>query len=144
MRCHMRSPKGKGLNLLISNSVAEMYFPAYFLDNKNVYRLLKLGHLTTLALPKRLYIIFIWAELSQRDPITIVNTLQYTVCICWRAKGCTLLCGFTLILNNWFQNRPRLLVLTCWQRDDKLEVFWDHKWWVKLHKKVFRMNEWWV
>ena len=132
-RCHTSSPKGKGQNLLISNSVSEMYFPAFWLANTNVHRLLKPGHLPTPELPKRLSLIFLYAELSQRYPIPIVKTLQYTVCICWRKMGFTLLFGFSVILNNWFQNRPPLLALNFWQRDEKLEVFWEHKWWVKLN-----------
>ena len=53
MRCHISSPKGKGRNLLISNSVAEIYFPACCLANQNVHRFLKSGHLTTTALSKQ-------------------------------------------------------------------------------------------
>ena len=48
----MISPKGKGRNILISNSVAEIYFPACLLANKNVHRLLNPGHLPNPALPK--------------------------------------------------------------------------------------------
>ena len=135
LRCHTSSPKGKCRNLLIYNSVAEMYFPACWLANANIHRLIKPGHLPTPTLPKRISIFFLWEEFSWRAPTEIVNPLQYTVCIFWRAIGCTLLFGFALILHYWFQNRPPFLVLTCWQRDENLEVFWDHKLWVKLHLK---------
>ena len=125
MRCHTSSPKCKGQNLLGSNWVAGMYFPVYWLDNPNVHRFLKLGHLPNPALPKRPYRIFIWAKFSWRSLIPIVNPLQYTLCICWIPMGCTLLFGFTIILHNWFQNRPPLLVLNYWKRCDKLEFFWS-------------------
>ena len=136
LRCHTSSPMGKGRNILSSNSVAEMYFQSCCFPNKNLHRLLKPVHLPIPALPKRIYLILLWVELSRRAPTPIVNPLQYTVCICWRSMGCTLLFGFTVILHNLFQNFPPLLVLNYWQRDDKLEVFWEHKWWVKLHKKM--------
>ena len=128
LRCHTSYPTGKCLNLLSSNVVAGMYFPDWWLANQNLHWLLKPGHLPTPALPKRLSLIFLWAELSRRDPILIVNPLQYTVCICWREIGFTLLFGFAIILHSLFQNRPPLLVMTCWQLDYKLEVFWEHKW----------------
>ena len=144
MMCHTRYPKDKSRNQLSSNSVAEMYLPDRWLENKDVLRLLKPGHLPTPALPKRISLIFLLEEFYQRAPIPIVNTLQYKVCICWRTMGCTLLFGFAAILHNLFQNWPVLLVLTCWQRDEKLEVFWENKWWVKLHKKVFWKNIWWL
>ena len=127
------TPKGKDRNLLSSNSEAEIYFPDCLLANQNLHRLLKRGHLPTPALPKRLSLIFLWAELSRNAPIPIVKPLQYTVCICWRGMGFTLLFGFTVILHNLFQNQTSLLVITCWQCDEKLEVLWEHKWWVKLH-----------
>ena len=128
LRWHTISPKGKGQILLSSNSVAEMYLPASRLDNQNVHRLLKPVHLPTPALPKRISLIFLWEELSWRDPITIVNPLQYKVCIFWRTMGCKLLFGLAVILHNWFQYFPPLLVLTRLQHYDKLEVFWENKW----------------
>ena len=85
--------------------------------------MLKPGHLPTPALTKRISLIFLWVELYRMDPTPIVNPLQYTVCIFWKEMGCTLLFGFAVILHSWFQNRPPLLVLTCWQCDDKLNVF---------------------
>ena len=54
LRCHTRSPKVEGRNLLISYSVAGAKLPAYWLANPNVLQLLILGHLPTAALPKRL------------------------------------------------------------------------------------------
>ena len=111
LRCHTSSPKGRGRNLLISNSVAEIYFPACLLDNKNLHRLLDSGHLPTPEIPKRLSIIFLWADFYRRAPTPIVNPLQYTVCICCREMACTLLFGFAALLNNLFQNFPSLIVL---------------------------------
>ena len=73
MRCHKSSLKGKCQNLIISNSVAGEYLPAYWLSNPKLHWLLNPGQLTTTALPKRLYLIFIWQEFSQRDPIPIFN-----------------------------------------------------------------------
>ena len=137
MRCQTSYPKGKGQKLMSSNSVAEMYFPACFLTNQTYTSCRKPGHITTPALPRRLYLILLWAELSQRALIPIVNPLQYTVSICWKEMGCTLLFGFSVILHNLFQNRPPLLVLNCWQCDEKLEVFWEHKRWVKLNIEFF-------
>ena len=135
LRCHTSSPEGKGQNLISYNLVSEMYILACLLANQNLHRLLDTGHLPTTALPKRFSLILLWGKLSQRAPIPIVNPLQYTVRIYWREKGCTLLFVFTAALHNWFQNRNSLLVLTCWLRDDKLEVFWKHKLLVKLHLK---------
>ena len=121
-----------------------MYLPACLLSNQNVHQLLKTVHLTTTALPKSISLIFLWERFSQRDTIPIVNPLQYTVCIFWRAMGCTLLFGFVAVLHYWFQNLPYLFVLYCWERDVKLELIWEHKWWVKLHEKLFWKNIWWV
>ena len=81
LRCHKSSPKEKCQNLLSSNSVAEMYFPACLLANQNVHQLLNLGHLTTPDIPKRLSLIFLWVELFQRDPIPIVDSLLKPDCI---------------------------------------------------------------
>ena len=78
-RWHTSSPKGKGQNLISSNSLGEIYFPDCWLANPNIQRLLTLGHLTTPALPKRISIIFLWEEFSQRDTIHIVNPLLNTV-----------------------------------------------------------------
>ena len=144
MRSTRDSLKGKGRNLLSSNSLVEMYLPAFFLANRNVHRLLKPGHLPTTTLPRRISLIFLWAEFYRSAPLPIVNPIQYTVCICWREMGCTLLFGFAVILHNLFQNRPPLLVLTCWQCDEKLEVFWEHKLWVNLLKKLFWKNRRWL
>ena len=113
LRCHTRSPKVKGQNLLIYNSVAEIYFPACWLDNKNLHQLLYPGHLPTSALPKSLSQIFLWVEFFRRAPIPIVNPLQCTVCICWMVMEFILLFEFSLILQYWFQNLPLPLVLTC-------------------------------
>ena len=127
MRCHMRPPKEKCGNLISSNSVVGMYFPACWLFNPNVHRLLKPVHLSTPTLPNILYLIFLRAGFFLRDPIPIFNSLVYTVCICWREMGFTLLFGFAVILHYLYKNWPPLLVLTCWQRDEKLEVFCEHK-----------------
>ena len=54
LRCHTSSPKGRGRNLLISNSVAGAKLPASWLANPNVHRLLIPVHLPTPVLPKRL------------------------------------------------------------------------------------------
>ena len=80
MRCHTRPPKGKSQNILSSNSVAVVYIQSSRLDNPNVHQLLNPVHLPTPDLPKRLSLIFLWAEFSRRAPISIVNTLLYTVC----------------------------------------------------------------
>ena len=75
LRCHTSSPKGKDRNLISSNSVMGACFPAYQLANPNVHRLLTQVQLPTPALLKRIYLIFIWQELSQRAPILIFNPL---------------------------------------------------------------------
>ena len=142
MKCHMSSSKGKVRNLLRCISVAEIYFQACLLANQNVHCLLKPGQLPSTALPKRISLIFICTELYWRAPIPVFNTLQYTVYICWREMGCTLLFCFAAVLHNWFQNLLSILVMNYWQRDDKLGVFWEHKWWVKLYEICFgRIND---
>ena len=81
LRCHSISPKGKVRNLMISNLVVGVYILAYWFSNTNVHRLLKSVQLPSYALPKRLSIIFLWAEFSIRGPIYIVNIVLYTFCI---------------------------------------------------------------
>ena len=133
LRCNTISPKGKGQNLISSNLIAGIYLPASLFTNTNVHTLLNPGHLPTTALPKRLSLIFLWTEFPRRDPIPIVNPLLYTVCIFegwWSAHSYLF---FSVRLHDWFRNRPPLLMLNYWQRDDKLKVFWEHKLWVKLH-----------
>ena len=39
------------------------------------------GQLTNTALPKRISLIFLWAEFDQRDPMPIVKPLPKTVCV---------------------------------------------------------------
>ena len=56
----MSFPKGKGRNLISSNSVAGMYLPAYWLANQNVHWLLNIENLPTPALHKRISLIFLW------------------------------------------------------------------------------------
>ena len=82
------------------------------------------GHLTTTAFPKRLYLIFLWAEWSQRDPIPIVDPLLKIVCIfvvLWGAHYYFSSTKYNKITYN-FQNRPPLLVMAFWQCNDKLNV----------------------
>ena len=109
----MSFPKGKGWNLISSNSVAGVYLPAYWLSNTDIHRLLNPGHLPTPALPQRLSLIFLWAEFSQRAPIPIFNPLQDTVYIVrgiWSAHS-----YLALPKNNkgtyWFWNK---LISLCW------------------------------
>ena len=77
----MRSPKGKVQNLIISNTVAGVCLPDSWLDNPNVHLLLNLGHLSTPALTKMIYLIFLWAEFFRRGPIPVVNPSLYKVCL---------------------------------------------------------------
>ena len=79
LRCHTSSPQGEDQNLISSNSVVGVYLPAWWLANPNIHQLLNPGQLLTAALPRRFSIIFLWAELSRRDPIPIVNPLLKTV-----------------------------------------------------------------
>ena len=81
LRCHTSSPKGKGRNLISSNSLDRAQLTAYWLENQNVHRLLNPGQLPTHAVPKRLSLIFLLTVFSQRDPIPIVNSIIDTVCI---------------------------------------------------------------
>ena len=62
LRCHTISLKGKCQNLLSSYSVVDANLPNSQLANTSIYQLLILGQLTTTALPKRLSLIFLWAE----------------------------------------------------------------------------------
>ena len=115
MRCHTSSPKGKGQNLISSNSVAGAQLPDCWLDNPNVHQLLNPGQLTTPALPKRFSVIFLWAELSQRAPISIINPPLKTVCIFggrWDAHSYLDSPKNNKKTDN-FRNRPPILVLTC-------------------------------
>ena len=52
----MSSPKGKGQNLLNSNSVAGENLQNIWLSDPNVHQLLVPGHLTNSALPNSLYL----------------------------------------------------------------------------------------
>ena len=75
MRCHTSSPKGKGRNLISSNSLLGAQLPACWLANPDVHRFLNPGQLTTPALPKRISVIFLWTEFFQRYHIPIFNPL---------------------------------------------------------------------
>ena len=81
LMCHTIYPKENPQNLLSYYSVSGEKLPDSWLDNPNVHRLLMPVQLPTPALPNRLSLIFIWAELSQRAPIPIANPLLDTVCI---------------------------------------------------------------
>ena len=81
MRYHMSSPKGKFRNLISSNSVAGAQLSAYCLANTNVCRFLTPLQLPTPELPKRLSIIFLRKQFSQRGAIPMVNPLLNIVCI---------------------------------------------------------------
>ena len=112
-RCHTSPSKGKSWNLISSNSVADVYLLGYWLANPNVHRLLKTVHLSTPALPRRLSVIFLWEELSQRALIPILNTLLDIICIVggrWGAHS-----YLALLKNNrvtyLFWNR---LLSLCW------------------------------
>ena len=82
LRWHTISSKVKDQNLIKYNSVAGEQIPACWLANPNIHQLLKPTQLPTTALPKRLSVIFLWAEFYQRDPIPIFNPLLKTVRIC--------------------------------------------------------------
>ena len=97
MRCHTHYPEGKDQNLIISNSVAGAYLLDYWLESPNVHRLLIPGQLTNPALTNMPYLIFLWTEISQRDPIPMVNPLLKIVYIFWKVMGFTLIFGFTKI-----------------------------------------------
>ena len=78
----------------------------------------------TPALPKRLSLIFLWAEFSRRDAIPIVYSILKTVCIFgrkWGAHSYSTSPKYNKITDK-FRYRPPLLVLTCLQCDDKLNV----------------------
>ena len=77
LRCHMVYPKFKVRNLISSNSVAGAYILALLLANPNLHRLLKPVKLPTPVLLKRISLIFLWEDFSQRDTIPIVNALLY-------------------------------------------------------------------
>ena len=87
IRCHTSSLKCKFRNLLSSNSLARAQLPAQWLANPNVHWLITPEKLPTPALPKRLSLIFIWAELSRRARIPIFNILLNTVCIVGGRQG---------------------------------------------------------
>ena len=115
MRCHKKSLKGKGQNLISSNSVAWAYLLSCWLSNPNVHRLLIPGQLPTNALNKRLSPILLWAESPQRNPINIVNTILKTVCVFggrWGAHYYLASPKYKNITNN-LQNRLPFLVLNC-------------------------------
>ena len=81
LRRHTISLKGKGRNIISSTSVAGAQLLDYWLANTNVHQLLKLGYLPTLLLPNTISPIFLWAEFSQRNHITIDNPLLNIVYI---------------------------------------------------------------
>ena len=123
--CHTSPLKGKIPNLIRSISLAGAQLPACWLDNKNLHRLLKLGKMTNPVLPKRISLILLWAEFPQIDPIQIVNPLPNTVYIFgrqWGAQSYLASLKNNKELDN-FRNWPPILVLTCWQYDEKLIVF---------------------
>ena len=112
-RCHMRSPKKKGQNPINSNSVAGAYIQACCFANPNIQWFLMPGQLPTPVLIKRIYIIFLWTELSKRYPIPIVNLLLKTVCVfgvLWGAHSYPASPKYNNI-TNYFRNRLPLLVL---------------------------------
>ena len=81
--------------------------------------------MTNPVLPKRISLILLWAEFPQRDPIQIVNPLPNTVYIFgrqWGAQSYLASLKNNKELDN-FRNWPPILVLTCWQYDEKLIVF---------------------
>ena len=115
LMCHTSSPKGKSQNLLSSNSVAGAYPLACWLANPNVHRLLMTGKLLTPALTKRLSLIIIWSEFSQRAPIPIVNRILkmvYNFGGRWVAKYYSASPKYNKTTNN-FRNRLPTLFLTC-------------------------------
>ena len=59
LKFHTSYTKFKDQNIIISNSVAGVYLPAYWLDNPNVHWLLKPVQMPTPALPSRLSLIFL-------------------------------------------------------------------------------------
>ena len=100
---------------MIYNSLAGGYLPACWLANSNVHWLHTLGQLPTHALPKRLHLIFLWAEFSQRAPITIANPILKPVLIFggkWGAHSYLVSHKNNEETYN-FQNWPPILVLTC-------------------------------
>ena len=150
IRCHTSSPKGKGQNLISSNSVAWVYIPSIWLENPNVHRFLKQGHLATPALPKIIFLIFLWAELPRRDLIPIVNQLLYTLYIVEGRWGA----HFYLYLpkNNketdCFWNRLISLcwlvhnVMTNWKCFGRINDVCSLTWIVDRHLHVYYLN-WW-
>ena len=77
------------------------------------------GQLPTPELPKRISLIFPWAGFSQRSPIPIFNPLLKTGAHSYSASP-----KYNQIPNS-FRNRFPLLVLTCWQCEDKLNVSFE-------------------
>ena len=126
---HTSSPKVKGQNLIISNSVAGAYLPACWLANPNAHRLLIITQLPTPALPNRLSLILLLEEFSWRSPVPIVNPLLKTVCVFVGKRGAQSYSDSpndNKIPNN-FRNWLLLLVLTCCQFDEKLNVGFEQK-----------------
>ena len=124
--------------------------PEYWLENPNLHRLITTGKLTTLDLTKRLYLIFLWAELSRRATIPIPNPLLYTVYIVGGWQGAH---SYSALLKNnketdCFRNRLLSLcwivqnVITIWNIFGRIndECIWN--WIVDRHWNVFLIT-WW-
>ena len=117
-------PKGKGQNTISSYSLAGEYIPACWLANPNIHWFLVPGQILTPALTKSLSLIFLWADFSWRAHIPVINPLLKTVCVFggwWVAHSYSASPQYNNITNNFLDRIP-LLVLTCWQCDDKLNV----------------------
>ena len=74
-------------------------------------------------------------EFTQRDPIPMFNPLLKTVCIFGGRCGAHYYSAspkYNKIKDN-FWNQPPLLVMTCWQCDDKFNVVFE----IKLMSVVF-------
>ena len=115
LRLHTIYPKGKGQKLINSNSVAGAQIPACWLASPNVHWLITLGQLNTPALPKRLSLIFLWAEFSLRSSIHIVTPLLNTVRIFggrWDVHSYLSSPTYNKKTDN-FRNWSPILVLTC-------------------------------
>ena len=85
-------------------------------------KLLSYFQLPTPVLTKRLSLIFLWAEFSWRAPIPIVKPLLKMVCGfggLWGAHSYSASQKYNKIPNN-FWDQLSLLVINCWQCDDKL------------------------
>ena len=80
------------------------------------------GQLPTPEIPKRPYLIFLWADFYRRDTIHIVNPILKTVFVIGGQCGAQYYLYSPMYekMTNKIQNWLPLLVLTCWQYDGKL------------------------